>query len=438
MGSWDTKRSIGDLCDEYGGLVQTGPFGSQLHASDYVEEGIPVVMPVNIGRNTVNPAGIARINESDHERLEKYHLKTGDIVYSRRGDIGRHAYVTPNEDGWLCGTGCLFIRFNNPKIDPRYVSYFLDLPESIDYVYANAVGTTMLNLNTQILRSVPIRLPSFQIQQKIADILGSLDDKIELNRRMNATLEQMAMALYKHWFVDFGPFLNRENEIPMGWCYAPIGNLISGIDAGDWGKESWEDKTPHEVICLRGTDIPQVRTGDEVKAPSRFIKSKSFEKKTLRFGDIVLEGSGGSPTQSTGRSVLITKGVISRFNLPLTCSNFCKIVRPHSTNFSNFMYLLLLDRYLQNEFFMYENGTTGIKNLDTNSFINRNEIAIPPINVIMEFNEKVEGLFEQIQCNAVEIEKLKEIRDYLLPRLLSGEIEVKVAEEQVEEVLADA
>ena len=85
---------------------------------------------------------------------------------------------------------------------------------------------------------------------------------------------------------------------------------------------------------------------------------------------------------------------------------------------------------------MYENGTTGIKNLDLNSFINRNEIAVPPINVILQFNEKVQDYYEQIQCNAIETERLKEVRDYLLPRLLSGEIEVKVAEEQVEEVLA--
>jgi len=336
-------------------------------------------------------------------------------------------------------TEFLVFRGKQGITDTEFVYYFVTNHSFRLKAIQLMVGTSgRQRVDHKKLSDEVFTIPPLPIQRRIAEILGSLDDKIELNRRMNETLEQMAMALYKHWFVDFGPFQDGESDIPQGWEYSPIEKLISEIESGDWGADKWTEKTPHQVICIRGTDIPQVRTGNDVKAPLRFIKQKSFEKKTLKPGDIVLEASGGSPSQSTGRPVLITKGIISRFNVPLTCSNFCKIIRPSSKNFSYYLYLHFMDSYEQNVFFSYENGTTGIKNLDINSYIKQNYIAIPPINIIDEFNQAVEDLFEQIQRNAIETDYLKETRDYLLPRLLSGEIEVREAEEQVEEVLAHA
>ena len=105
MGSEWQEVTLGDASLS----VQTGPFGSQLHKSDYVEEGIPSIMPVNIADNRITTEGIARITEEDAERLSKYRVKTGDVVYSRRGDVERRALVREAEDGWLCGTGCLAI-----------------------------------------------------------------------------------------------------------------------------------------------------------------------------------------------------------------------------------------------------------------------------------------------------------------------------------------
>ena len=169
-----TIKTIGALCDEGEGSVQTGPFGSQLHASDYIvsDEGIPVVMPVNLVNSQIKREGIACIGQEDYKRLEKYHLQLGDIVYARRGDIGRQALVTEREVGWLCGTGCLRIRFNNPNIDPRYISYYLSQEHVKEYVLSSAVGTTMPNLNTQILRGIPIRYPAYKVQKEIIEVLG--------------------------------------------------------------------------------------------------------------------------------------------------------------------------------------------------------------------------------------------------------------------------
>ena len=197
--------TLGAACDRGGGDIQTGPFGSQLHASDYVPVGIPSIMPQNIGDNRINVDGIARISAGDASRLSRYLVREGDIVFSRRGDVERRALVRSAEDGWLCGTGCLRVRFGKHGADSRYASYFLGHPSVREWLVRHAHGATMPNLNTSILSACPFVIPPKEEQHTIAHILGTLDDKIELNRRMNETLEAMARALFKSWFIDFDP-----------------------------------------------------------------------------------------------------------------------------------------------------------------------------------------------------------------------------------------
>lgn len=121
--------TLGEVCDRGGGNIQTGPFGSQLHASDYVEEGIPSIMPVNIGDNRLIEADIKRITEEDAERLNKHRVVPGDIIYSRRGDVERRALVREEERGWLCGTGCIKVRLGEGVVDPAFASFYLDHPD---------------------------------------------------------------------------------------------------------------------------------------------------------------------------------------------------------------------------------------------------------------------------------------------------------------------
>src|SRR5437660_4171081 len=146
-------RTLGEICDTVGGIIRTGPFGSQLHESDYTEEGIPVVMPKNIVDGKVSVEGIARIDEADVARLVQHKLHKGDIVYGRRGDIGRRALVTEKEEGWLCGTGCLRISLGNSILDPLFLYYFLGQPKVVEWIFNQAIGATMPNLNTEIIRS---------------------------------------------------------------------------------------------------------------------------------------------------------------------------------------------------------------------------------------------------------------------------------------------
>ena len=179
---WRTT-TLGELERESNGVIQTGPFGSQLHASDYSDVGTPVVMPTNIRDLRISTHEIARVSREHVERLSRHKLQPGDIVYSRRGDVEKCALVTEIENGWLCGTGCLLVRVGGPTVDARCLAYALALPATRNWISQHAVGATMPNLNTGVLRAVPVYLPPIAEQRSIAATLGTLDDKIESNRR---------------------------------------------------------------------------------------------------------------------------------------------------------------------------------------------------------------------------------------------------------------
>ena len=196
--------SLGNLCSNGGG-IQTGPFGSQLHQRDYVPEGTPIITVEHLGENRITHQNMPYVSDHDRKRLDRYTLRKGDIVFSRVGSVDRRVLVRETEDGWLFSGRCLRVRPDVGKVDPAYLSYFFGLPAFKEYIRSIAVGATMPSLNTQILRDVPIVYPPLPEQRAIAHVLGTLDDKIELNRRMNETLEEMARALFKSWFVDFEP-----------------------------------------------------------------------------------------------------------------------------------------------------------------------------------------------------------------------------------------
>ena len=156
MSEWQ-QIALGEVAD-----IQTGPFGSQLHSADYVPVGIPSIMPTNIGaRLEISRNNIACVTEADAQRLNRYLVKDGDIVYSRRGDVEKCAFITTKEDGWLCGTGCLRIRFESKEIIPKFIAYYLSTDEMKGWVSGNAVGTTMPNLNSSILRKLPLSIPAY-------------------------------------------------------------------------------------------------------------------------------------------------------------------------------------------------------------------------------------------------------------------------------------
>ena len=167
--------------------------------------GTPIITVEHLGENRVIQTNLPCVSEFDRDRLRRYALQKGDIVFSRVGSVDRRALIRDAEQGWLYSGRCLRVRPDASKVEPRYLSYFFGLPAFQEYIRAIAVGATMPSLNTELLSNVPISFPPLPEQRAIAHVLGTLDDKIELNRRMNETLEAIARALFKSWFVDFEP-----------------------------------------------------------------------------------------------------------------------------------------------------------------------------------------------------------------------------------------
>ena len=164
---WD-RKTIAAACEPANG-VQTGPFGSQLHQSDYTDEGVPVVMPKNLVHLRISEQDIARVPEIIAENLIRHRMRESDVVYGRRGDIGRRAYITSRHSGWLCGTGCLRLRPNRDVVAPLYFFDALGAPDTAASIAAHAVGATMPNLNSKIFKNVSILIPPMDLQRGYVD-----------------------------------------------------------------------------------------------------------------------------------------------------------------------------------------------------------------------------------------------------------------------------
>lgn len=192
--SWNVA-TLGEYCADGMGIIQTGPFGSQLHASDYKPTGIPVVNPTHMGLNTIIEDKLPFISQEDADRLSKHYLQEGDILISRRGDFSHYSYINSNNVGWLCGTGCLLIRMTNPAIDNYFLSVWMGTEVPQCYFADNSVGSIMPNLNTQILKGLPLILPSVSEQQEIGCILHSCDTKIAALEREVSLLDELFRAM---------------------------------------------------------------------------------------------------------------------------------------------------------------------------------------------------------------------------------------------------
>lgn len=232
---------------------------------------------------------------------------------------------------------------------------------------------------------------------------------------LNKNLEAQAQSIFKSWFIDA-----PESS---SWETGTFSDIIDTMIAGDWGKDSPIGNNTEMVYCIRGADIPDVKSGNKGKMPTRFILPKNYVAKHLVAGDVVVELSGGSPTQSTGRIASISQSLLDRYDKGMVCTNFCKAMKPKS-GYSMFVYYYWQYLYDKNVFFLYENGTTGIKNLDISGFIETEPIILPPVELVEEFDAFCHSAFDVIFANGLQNEKLANMRDALLPKLMSGEIDV--------------
>ncbi len=300
-------------------------------------------------------------------------------------------------------------------------------------------GRKRVNEGALKLQELPI--PSKATQQKIAAVLSSLDAKIELNSRINTQLEAMAKTLYDCWFVQFdfpdangkpyktsgGKMVWNEElkrDIPLGWEVGAMSEWIDVDKSGDWGKQKPEGNYTEQVICFRGADINGLNGLAELNPPKRFIHQNN-RFKFLKSHDLIIEISGGSPTQSTGRMAFITNTTMKRFEYPLICSNFCKPVSIKNKKLLyNFAYYWN-SLYENGVFFGYEGKTSGIKNLLFDSFVTSFYTVVPHENIVDQFYDLMENIQNKKQVLLSENQTLAELRDWLLPMLMNGQVRVK-------------
>lgn len=394
-------------------------------------------MPLNIGDNRIVADGIARIRVQDARRLSRYLVRAGDIVYSRRGDVERRALVRKAEDGWLCGTGCLRVRVGRGVADPVYTSYYLGHPAVREWIVRHAVGATMPNLNTSILSALPFLLPSLPEQHAIAHILGTLDDKIELNRRMNETLEAMARAIFKSWFVDFDPVRARAagqrvagmdeqttQSFPDRFEESPVGRIPAG----------WSVMPVGQTATIVGGATPSTRNPAFWGGPIRFATPRDL----AGLATPVLLDTERSITQEGLQKIssgLLPKGtVLLSSRAPIGYLAIAEVPVAVNQGFIAMVcdgllpnyYLLYWARHNMDTIVANANGTTFLE-ISKKSFRSI-EIIVPPADVLAAFVEFVHPLYRRIVAGVVESRTLAAIRDALLPKLLSGEIRTQQVE----------
>lgn len=428
---WE-RSTLGAVCERGGGNIQTGPFGSQLHASDYRPTGVPSIMPQNLGDNRVVVDGIARIAERDASRLRRYLVREGDIVYSRRGDVTRRALIGSREDGWLCGTGCLRVRLGKNGVDPRYASYYLGHPAVRDWIVRHAHGATMPNLNTAILSACPFVVPPSSVQRAIARILGTLDDKIELNRRMNKTLDVMARGLFQSWFLDFEPVRakmeGRDTELPRHilelFPDRMVQSELGEIPAG-WPPTALSDLiefNPSRQL-RRGQTAPYL---DMANMPTKGHVPESVVERP--FGSGVRFANGDTlmaritPCLENGKTAFVD--FLGDNEVGWGSTEYI-VMSPVSPLPKEYAYCLARSERFRRYAIQSMSGTSGRQRVPF-AALSGYLVPRPSDGVTAEFGCIVRTLLARASATVKECRRLACIRDTLLPNLVSREIRVPI------------
>ena len=396
------------------------------NASSYSpKEGWNFVNYLDTGNITNNEIDSIQYLDIESDKLPsraRRKVKNDSIIYSSVRPNQRHFGIIKSQpENFLVSTGFIVIDVNAEVLNADFLYYLLSQSVIVESLHAIAEQSTSAypSIKSSDIEDLEIEIPELTTQEKIAEILSSLDKKIAQNIKINENLEQQAQAIFKSWFID-----NHENEY---WKRGTFSELVVSTLNGDWGKEAPSGNNTEKVYCVRGADIPDVKAGNKGKMPIRYILPKNYASKHLSDGDIVVEISGGSPTQSTGRCTAITQSLLDRYDSGMVCTNFCKAIKPLD-EYSMFIYYYWQYLYDRKVFFSYENGTTGIKNLDFSGFLESESIIIPPIDIVHKFNKFCRTIFDQVFANGKQTEQLVTMRDVLLPKLMSGEIDVSELE----------
>ncbi len=442
-------------------LITKGTTPSTIGES-FVKEGINYIKSESIRDfKYLDKSLYQYIDIKTNEKLSRSQLFENDLLFSIAGAyLGKLGIVTIDDIPANTNQAVGVVRLDHSKANVHYLYYYFSQKLVNEHINRLSSQSSQPNLNLTLLSELVFDGKSLYEQAKIAKVLSDLDSKIELNYKINSELEAVAKLIYDYWFVQFDFPISKEQaevmgkpelegkpykvsggkmvyneelkrDIPEGWGVDTISSIIKKDKSGDWGKEEIQGNYTEAVTCIRGTDLPFINGNEMSNPPNRFILEKN-EHKILDEYDLIIEISGGSPTQSTGRAAFIIEETIERFQKPLICSNFCKAITLDSKyTLYNFFYIWMR-LYDAGVYFGWEGKTSGIKNLLFDSFVNNYKIEIAPLEYRKAFFDKIHPIHQKIQKNLQENQKLAELRDWLLPMLMNGQVTVGEIEEEVE------
>lgn len=403
-----------DVIDE----ISMGPFGSDVKKEFYVNKGIPILNGSNLQGFKLQENSFGYLTEEKADSLNKCNAHRGDIIVTHRGTLGQIVYVPSDSkyDRYVISQSQFRFRCKPDLVDVQYLVYYFHTREGQYKILANAsqVGVPALARATSTFRLIDIKLPSLADQRRIASILSSLDRKIELNNKINADLEEMAQAIFKNWFVDFEPFKNGKfvdselGMIPEGWKVGRLDEIADVVGGSTPSKAKPEYYTQKGIAWLTPKDLsnhPAVYTSrgeiDITEEGYNSTSTKLMPKGTILF---------------TSRAPI---GYISIAQNDICTNQGFKSLVPRKAG-TCFLYCFL--KYVTPEI---EKKSTGSTFKEASGALMKSlQVIMPEQKVFEEFEEIVSPLFARIESLEKENSRLSTLRDTLLPRLMSGEIEV--------------
>lgn len=381
------QTSLGEIARKDGYGLVDGPFGSNLPASLYTSEGIPVIRGSNLtlGSQRFIDSEFVFVSQETANRLRRSICGPNDIVFTKKGTLGQTGIIPRNHrfSTFLLSSNQMKLSVDPEVADPLFVYYYVSSSASRKKIIQDAEATGVPKTNLTYLRTFPILLPCLSEQRAIAHVLARLDDKIDLNRRMNETLEATAHGLFKSWFVDV-----TANGLPKGWSKGTVGEMVAIIS----GKrpEGRRDKSYPEC------DVPLYGGA----GPMGFVPEPLFDE------PILLTGRVG------------TLGIIHRIAGPCWPSDNTLVVRPFKPYAFEFLFFVLgtLDLAQLNR------GST--QPLLTQTDLKNQQVTIPSEDLLQRFHSMTDTCFGAIDANNQQSRTLAILCDALLPKLLSGEVRI--------------
>jgi type I restriction enzyme S subunit len=400
--------------------LTTGPFGTQLKASEYVAAGVPLINVRNIGFGEVRSTDLEYLSEKTAVRLGRHRLETGDIVFGRKGAVERHAYISKDHVGWVQGSDCLRLRLRSSRFAPRFVSYFLLTEHHKQWMknYCSG-GATMASLNQDILSRIALPLVPLPVQFKIVGVLSAYDDLIENNNRRIKVLEEMPSRIYREWFVDFRypdnegvPLVDSElGPIPRGWSVKRMDEVADVIDCLHSKKpESTEGGTG---ILLQ---LFNIGAGGSVDLSQIFrISGADYEQWTSR----IELGQGDCVVTNVGRIAAVAQ--IPR-GLKAAPGRNMTAIRPRAIP-PTFLLQYLLSEHMDHEVQTKKDAGSIMDSLNVKGIV-KLAVQLPGDVLANQFEQLVRPIRRHMELLISDQQNLRTTRDLLLPRLISGEIDV--------------